>query len=102
MILGIVIVGWVVGTVSVALAVVLGDPGLLGAVGVFLTTSIIASLAAALSYALRPDGRDDLTDDATADTPAGWSAPAARADLPLAAVARTADPLAEPGYQRPS
>ena len=102
MILGIVIVGWVVGTVSVALAVVLGDPGFLGATGIFLCTSMIASLAAAVSYALRPDPEDERTEDATPVTPAPWGAPAARADLPLAAVARTADPLAEPGFQRPS
>jgi hypothetical protein len=93
MILGIVIIGWIVGAASATLAVVLGDPGFLGAIGVFLSTSMIACLAAAVSYALRPDRQTEPSDTPAPDPFVSWDGPA-RGDLPLAAVARAADPLA--------
>lgn len=93
MILGIVIIGWIVGTASATLAVVLGDPGVFGVIGVFLSTSMIACLAAAISYALRPDRQREASDTPAPASFVSWDGPA-RVDLPLAAVARAADPLA--------
>jgi hypothetical protein len=101
MILGIVIVGWIVGALSATLAVVLGDPGLLGAIGVFLSTGLVSSVAAAASYALRPEKTD--APSGTPDTaPGHWAVTGSASDLSVAAVARTADPLREPSFQRPS
>ncbi len=53
MVIEIVIVGWLVGAVSVTVALLSRDPGILGALGLFVTTSLVGSLAACMSLTLR-------------------------------------------------
>jgi hypothetical protein len=79
MVVGIVIVGWLVGAVSVSVALVFRDPGVLGALGLFASTSIMGSLAAGVSLTLRPRPPHMAPCAAPGSLPADRSLGAARA-----------------------
>ena len=110
MVIGIVIVGWLVGAVSVTVALLAGDPGFLGAVGLFTTTSVAGCIAAALSLAMRQgsqvSARADLARTTSRNT--DWAAPGPAAGLASGAAhgfsvaARVPAQMAEAGFQRPS
>jgi hypothetical protein len=93
-------VGWIVGATGATISVVVGDPGFLGALAVFVVSSIVGCLAAALMVATRPE-RDEASVAATA----ARSAPAVAHGQPaLQGIAASipAPVLVEAGGQRPS
>jgi hypothetical protein len=110
MVVGIVIVGWLVGAVSVTVALLAGDPGFLGALGLFIATSVAGCIAAALSLAMRSGSPDSSPADLslTPSRNAARAAPRPAAGLTSGAVhsfstaARVPAPMAEAGFQRPS
>lgn len=106
MVVGIVIVGWLVGAVSVTVALLAGSPGVLGALGLFATTSVAGCIAAALSLALRPRSQDfAMSGPAPAAARNGrWAAsgPARGPATGLSMAARVPAQMAKAGFQRPS
>ena len=99
MVLGILMVGWIVGATGVTIAVLVGDPGFLGTLAVFVASSIVGTFAAAMMVATRPE-TDEASDSATVDR----SAPAASNGQPALQGMATSIPapvLAEAGAQRP-
>jgi hypothetical protein len=59
MVLGIIMVGWIVGVVGTVIAVMVGDPGVLGAFAVYVVSSVVGCFAAAMMVASRPDRGSD-------------------------------------------
>jgi hypothetical protein len=93
-------VGWIVGAAGASIAVVVGDPGFLGALTVFFVSSIVGCLAAALMVATRPE-----RDGASAAADAAHLAPVlahGQPSLQGLAASIPAPALAEAGVQRPS
>jgi hypothetical protein len=100
-------VGWIVGAAGASIAVVVGDPGFLGALTVFVVSSIVGCLAAALMVASRPE-RDEASVPADAAHPAPVLAQAqiqaqiqAQPSFQGIAASIPAPALAEAGVQRP-
>jgi hypothetical protein len=102
-------VGWIVGAAGASIAVVVGDPGFLGALTVFVVSSIVGCLAAALMVASRPE-RDEASVPADAAHPAPVLVQAqvqiqaqiqAQPSFQGIAASIPAPALAEAGVQRP-
>jgi hypothetical protein len=97
MVLGIIMVGWIVGVVGTVIAVMVGDPGVLGAFAVYVVSSVVGCLAAAMMVASRPERGSEE------DCPG--AAAARRSARPAATPAKAAveEPaLVEASAQRPS
>jgi hypothetical protein len=97
MVLGIIMVGWIVGVVGTVIAVMVGDPGVLGAFAVYVVSSVVGCFAAAMMVASRPDRGSDE------DCPGAVAArrPTRHTATPPLAMADDRE-LAETGAQRPS
>ena len=100
MVVGIVIVGWLVGAVSVTVALLAGDPGFLGALSLFTTTSVAGCIAAGLSLAMGSRAREGIPTARAMPGPAGGPGSGAPHGFPL--TARVPAQMAEAGFQRPS
>jgi hypothetical protein len=97
MVLGILMVGWIVGAVCATIAVMIGDPGVLGALFVYVVGSVVGCLAAAMMVASRPHRGSD--EDCPRAVAARRSARPAAVPQPVAAMDRD---LVDTGAQRPS